>query len=89
MEDKAVNPPGFGKKKTTPLNQARGTGNMVQAPPRPTEPTEPQINIELVDLQELARINPMAWEQLLHIADNRRNAERIAELESRVDAEPK
>ena len=62
---------------------------MVQAPPKPTEPTEPQINIELVDLQELARINPMAWEQLLHIADNRHNAERIAELESRVKPEPK
>ena len=88
MEDKAINPPGVGKKKTTPLNQARGTGNMVQAPPRPTEPdTNPQINIELDDLKELARINPLAWEQLIHIADNRRNAERIAELEGRVDAE--
>ena len=60
---------------------------MVQAPPRPTEPTEPQVNIELEDLRELARINPMAWEQLLHIADNRQNAKRIAELESRVNAE--
>ena len=61
---------------------------MVQAPPRPTEPdTNPQINIELDDRRELARINPLAWEQLIHIADNRRNAERIAELEGRVDAE--
>ena len=61
---------------------------MGQAPPRPTEPdTNPQINIELDDLRELARINPLALEQLIHIADNRRNAERIAELEGRVDAE--
>ena len=51
---------------------------MVLAPPRPIEP---QINIELEDLHELAKINPLAWEQLLHIADNRRNAGRIAELE--------
>jgi len=65
---------------------------MVFPPPRatrPTEPTAPQINIELEDLHELAKINPLAWEQLLHIADNRRNAGRIAELESRVGAEPK
>ena len=61
---------------------------MVQAPPRPTEPdTNPQINIELDDLKELARINPLAWEQLIHIADNRRHAERIAELEGRDEAE--
>ena len=43
-----------------------------------------QINIELEDLHELARINPLAWEQLLHISDNRQNAERISELEDRL-----
>ena len=43
-----------------------------------------QINIELEDLHELARINPLAWEQLLHIGDNRRNAEKIAELEGHL-----
>ena len=86
MDDKAINPQGFGKKKTTPLNQARGSDSMVLAPPRPIEP---QINIELEDLHELAIINPLAWEQLLHIADNRRNAGRIAELESHVGAELK
>ena len=46
---------------------------MVLAPDKPKPEdldTEPQINIELSDLEELARINPMAWEQLLHIADN-------------------
>ena len=42
----------------------------------------PQINIELEDLQELARINPLAWEQLLHIADSRILRARIAELEN-------
>ena len=42
----------------------------------------PQINIELEDLQELARINPLAWEQLLHIADNRILQARIAVLEN-------
>ena len=57
---------------------------MVQAPPKPIDPTEPQVNIELVDLQELARINPVAWEQLTHIVDNRQNAERIAELEAHL-----
>ena len=43
-----------------------------------------QANIEIADLQELARINPLAWEQLLHISDNRQNAERISELEERL-----
>ena len=49
-----------------------------------TNPEEdtPQINIELEDLQELARINPLAWEQLLHIADNRILKARIAVLEN-------
>ena len=44
-----------------------------------------ELTIELVDLQELARINPMAWEQLLHIVDNRQNAARITELESHLE----
>ena len=50
-----------------------------------TEPEEtaPQIiNIELEDLRELARINPLAWEQLLHIADSRILKARIAVLET-------
>ena len=49
-----------------------------------TDPEEaaPQITIEMVDLQELARINPLAWEQLLHIADSRTLKARIAVLEN-------
>jgi hypothetical protein len=49
-----------------------------------TDPEEaaPQINIELEDLQELARINPLAWEQLLHIADSRILQARIHDLEN-------
>ena len=43
-----------------------------------------ELNIELVDLQELATVNPLAWEQLVHIADNRRNEERVAELEAQL-----
>ena len=43
-----------------------------------------EVNIELGDLQELARINPLAWEQLLHIADNRRNAEQIEGLKEQL-----
>ena len=54
---------------------------MVQAPPRPIES---QIDIELEDLHELARINPVAWEQLLHIADNRQNQARIEDLEEHL-----
>ena len=46
------------------------------------EEAAPQITIEMVDLQELARINPLAWEQLLHIADSRILKARIAELEN-------
>ena len=46
------------------------------------EEAAPQINIELEDLQELARINPLAWEQLLHIADSRTLKARIAVLEN-------
>jgi len=41
-----------------------------------------EINIDLSDLEELARVNPLAWEQLLHIADTRILKARIAELEN-------
>ena len=54
---------------------------MVQAPPRPPDP---EVDIELEDLQELARVSPLAWEQLLHIVDNRRNAEQIEELKEQL-----
>ena len=49
-----------------------------------TDPEEaaPQITIEMVDLHELARINPLAWEQILHIADSRILKARIAVLEN-------
>ena len=43
-----------------------------------------QVEIELEDLKELARINPVAWEQLLHIADNRINEAKIADLEAHL-----
>ena len=43
-----------------------------------------ELSIEMCDLEELARINPVAWEQLVHIVDNRQNLERIAELESKL-----
>ena len=43
-----------------------------------------ELTIQMSDLEELARINPVAWEQLLHIVDNRQNAERIAELEEHL-----
>ena len=43
-----------------------------------------EVNIELGDLQELARINPLAWEQLLHIADNRRNAAQVEALKQQL-----
>tara|TARA_Y100000310_G_scaffold115389_1_gene113930 strand:- start:1559 stop:1798 length:240 start_codon:yes stop_codon:yes gene_type:complete len=43
-----------------------------------------ELTIQMGDLEELARINPVAWEQLLHIVDNRQNAERIAELEEHL-----
>ena len=46
------------------------------------EEAAPQITIEMVDLQELARINPLAWEQLLHIADSRILQARIHDLEN-------
>tara|TARA_Y100000310_G_scaffold41523_1_gene38837 strand:- start:1384 stop:1605 length:222 start_codon:yes stop_codon:yes gene_type:complete len=45
----------------------------------------PELTIEVVDLQELARMNPLAWEQLLHIVDNRRHQERITDLEAHLD----
>ena len=40
------------------------------------------ITIEMSDLEELAKINPLAWKQLLHIADNRILKGRIAALEN-------
>jgi len=43
-----------------------------------------ELTIQMDDLKELARINPVAWEQLLHVVDNRQNAERIADLEERL-----
>jgi len=43
------------------------------------------LNIDVADLQALAQINPLAWEQLLHIADVRALNERITELESEND----
>ena len=43
-----------------------------------------ELTIQMVDLRELERINPMAWEQLVHIVDNRQNAERIRELEEHL-----
>jgi hypothetical protein len=43
-----------------------------------------EINIDLVDLEELARVNPLAWEQLLHIADTRILKARIAKLEETI-----
>ena len=44
----------------------------------------PELSIEMCDLEELARINPVAWEQLVHIVDNRQNLERIDELEAKL-----
>ena len=43
-------------------------------------PPESSVNIELEDLKELARINPLAWEQLVHIADNRKSNKMIKDL---------
>ena len=45
----------------------------------------PEIVIEMSDLEELAHINPLAWEQLLHIADNRILRARIVALENGGD----
>jgi len=42
------------------------------------------IDIAVEDLHALAKINPLAWEQLLHIVDNRQKDERIAELEGHL-----
>ena len=44
-----------------------------------------ELTIQMVDLEELARINPLAWEQLMHIVDNRQNGERIKELEEHLE----
>ena len=43
-----------------------------------------ELTIQMEDLEALARVNPVAWEQLMHIVDNRKNAERIANLEERL-----
>ena len=40
------------------------------------------LNIDVSDLQTLAGVNPLAWEQLLHIADVRVLKQRIIELEA-------
>ena len=50
----------------------------------PLPPHEASVNIELEDLQELARINPLAWEQLLHIADNRQHAGQVTALKEQL-----
>ena len=42
----------------------------------------PQITIERADLEALAKLNPLAWEQLLHIADTRILKARISALEN-------
>ena len=43
------------------------------------------LNIDVLDLRALAEINPLAWEQLLHIADARILKTRITQLESDLD----
>ena len=43
------------------------------------------LNIDVLDLRALAEINPLAWEQLLHIADARILKTRISQLESDLD----
>jgi len=47
--------------------------------------TSLELTIQVVDLHELAKINPLAWEQLMHIVDNRLNLERIADLEAHLE----
>jgi len=42
------------------------------------------LEISIEDLRSLAEINPLAWEQLLHIADLRLANTRIQELEARL-----
>ena len=44
-----------------------------------------ELNVEVADLKELARINPLAWEQILHIVDNRINAARIDDLQQHLE----
>ncbi len=46
---------------------------------------EEQVGLEISveDLKALAQINPLAWAQLLHIADVRILKARIAELEEK------
>ena len=47
--------------------------------------TSLELTIQVVDLHELAKINPLAWEQLMHIVDNRLHLERIADLEAHLE----
>ena len=42
------------------------------------------LEITIEDLRALAEINPLAWEQLLHIVDMRLANKRIQELEARL-----
>ena len=44
-----------------------------------------EVTIQMEDLRELQRINPVAWEQLMHIVDNRLNIGRIKELEEHLE----
>ena len=47
---------------------------------------EEQVGLSITreDLAQLAQVNPLAWEQLLHIADMRIANERIEELEAEL-----
>ena len=47
---------------------------------------EEQVGVAITreDLAQLAQVNPLAWEQLLHIADMRQANERIEELEAEL-----
>ncbi len=42
------------------------------------------LSITREDLAQLAQVNPLAWEQLLHIADMRIANEKISFLENRI-----
>ena len=47
---------------------------------------EEQVGLSITreDLAQLAHVNPLAWEQLLHIADMRIANEKISFLENRI-----
>jgi|LULG01.1.fsa_nt_gb hypothetical protein len=47
---------------------------------------EEQVGLSITreDLAQLAQVNPLAWEQLLHIADMRIANEKISFLENRI-----